>query len=249
MIRFICIAVFLILYLILSIPVFLVEWIIGKFNRRAKDISSLRIVQWGFKVILKMTGVTTTVIGEENVPKDTPVLYVGNHRSFFDIIITYARCPRLTGYVAKDSMLKVPLLSLWMKRLYCLFLNRSDVKEGLKTILTGIDQIKHGISMCIFPEGTRSKSKSETEMLPFKEGSLKMAEKSGCPVIPMALTGTADILENHFPRVKSTHVVLQYGEPILMEDLSKDDRKHLASIVQKKVETMLTDNQSVLSQS
>ena len=63
MIRFICIAVFLILYLILSIPVFLVEWIIGKFNRRAKDISSLRIVQWGFKVILKMTGVTTTVIG------------------------------------------------------------------------------------------------------------------------------------------------------------------------------------------
>ena len=68
MIRFICIAVFLILYLILSIPVFLVEWIIGKFNRRAKDISSLRIVQWGFKVILKMTGVTTTVIGEENVP-------------------------------------------------------------------------------------------------------------------------------------------------------------------------------------
>ena len=64
MIRFICIAVFLILYLILSIPVFLVEWIIGKFNRRAKDISSLRIVQWGFKVILKMTGVTTTVIGD-----------------------------------------------------------------------------------------------------------------------------------------------------------------------------------------
>ena len=81
MIRFICIAVFLILYLILSIPVFLVEWIIGKFNRRAKDISSLRIVQWGFKVILKMTGVTTTVIGEENVP-DEPVLFIGNHRSY-----------------------------------------------------------------------------------------------------------------------------------------------------------------------
>lgn len=100
MIRFICIAVFLILYLILSIPVFLVEWIIGKFNRRAKDISSLRIVQWGFKVILKMTGVTTTVIGEENVP-DEPVLFIGNHRSYFDILLTYSRCRRLTGYVAK----------------------------------------------------------------------------------------------------------------------------------------------------
>ena len=56
MIRLICIVVFLILYLILSIPVFLVEWLIGKFNPQARDISSLRIVQWGFKVILKMTG-------------------------------------------------------------------------------------------------------------------------------------------------------------------------------------------------
>ena len=66
MIRLICIVVFLILYLILSIPVFLVEWLIGKFNPQARDISSLRIVQWGFKVILKMTGVKVSVIGEEN---------------------------------------------------------------------------------------------------------------------------------------------------------------------------------------
>ena len=134
MIRFICIAVFLILYLILSIPVFLVEWIIGKFNRRAKDISSLRIVQWGFKVILKMTGVTTTVIGEENVP-DEPVLFIGNHRSYFDILLTYSRCRRLTGYVAKKEMEKIPLLSTWMKNLYCLFLDRDNMREGLKTIL------------------------------------------------------------------------------------------------------------------
>ena len=96
MFRFIFVAVFLILYLILSIPVFFVEWLIGKFNPHARDISSLRIVQWGFKVILKMTGVKVTVIGEENVP-DEPVLFIGNHRSFFDILLTYSRCKNLTG--------------------------------------------------------------------------------------------------------------------------------------------------------
>lgn len=90
MFRFIFVAIFLILYLILSIPVFFVEWLIGKFNPHARDISSLRIVQWGFKVILKMTGVKVTVIGEENVP-DEPVLFIGNHRSFFDILLTYSR--------------------------------------------------------------------------------------------------------------------------------------------------------------
>ena len=72
MIRFIFVVIFLILFLILTIPVFFIEWIIGKFNRQARDMSSLRIVQWAFKVILKMTGVSATVIGEENIP-DEPV--------------------------------------------------------------------------------------------------------------------------------------------------------------------------------
>ncbi len=57
MFRFICIVIFLILFLILTIPILIVEWIIGKFAPNARDISSLRIVQWGFKVILKITGV------------------------------------------------------------------------------------------------------------------------------------------------------------------------------------------------
>ena len=70
MIRFICVALFLVIFLILSIPVFFVEWIIGKFNREKRDYSSLRIVQWGFKQILKIAGTTVTVIGEENVPKE-----------------------------------------------------------------------------------------------------------------------------------------------------------------------------------
>lgn len=101
MIRVFLIAVFLIVFFLLSIPVFLIEWIIGKFNPRVRDISSLRIVQGAFKVVIFLSGVKLTVIGEENVPKDQPVLYIGNHRSYFDIVLTYARCPGLTGYVAK----------------------------------------------------------------------------------------------------------------------------------------------------
>ena len=150
MIRFICVAVFLILFLILSIPVFFIEWLIGRFNRELRDYSSLRIVQWGFKAILKITGVQATVIGEENIP-DEPVMFVANHRSFFDILLTYSRCRRLTGYVAKKEMEKIPLLSTWMRFVYCLFLDRENPREGLKTILQAIEQIQSGISICIFP--------------------------------------------------------------------------------------------------
>ena len=107
MIRAILALLFAVLYLILGIPVLFVEWIIRKCNRHAADISSLRMVQWAFRVILFICGTKVTVIGEENVPKDQAVLYIGNHRSYFDIIITYARCPRLTGYIAKKDMEKV----------------------------------------------------------------------------------------------------------------------------------------------
>ena len=109
MIRLILILIFVILFLLISIPILFVEWIIRKFNRRAADISSLRIIQWAFKVIAFLSGVKLTVIGEENVPKDQAVLYIPNHRSYFDIVLTYARCPGLTGYVAKDSMRNIPL--------------------------------------------------------------------------------------------------------------------------------------------
>lgn len=244
MIRLILVVLFVILFLLIGIPVLAIEWIIAKFNPYAADLSQLRMVQWAFKVILVLSGTKLTVIGEENVPTDAPVLYIGNHRSFFDIVITYARCPRLTGYVSKLSMKKVPLLSIWMTRLHCLFLNREDIREGLKTILAGIDNIKNGISMCIFPEGTRNKTNDL--LLPFKEGSFKMADKTGCAIVPMALTNSAEIFENHFPFIKSTHVILEYGTPIHLNELDKDTKKKIGAHCHDIIEDMLIKNAALL---
>ena len=244
MIRLILVLFAVVAFLILSIPILIVEWLIGKKNPKLRDESSLHIVQFMFRLIQWLAGTKVTVIGEENVPKDIPVLYIGNHRSFFDIVITYARCPRLTGYVAKDSMKKVPLLSVWMERLYCLFLNRTDIKEGLKTILTGIEQIKNGISMCIFPEGTRNDNPKE--LLPFKEGSFKLALKTGCPIIPIAMTNTPKIYEAQAPLLKKTHVVLHYGKPILPNELDADTKKHIGVYTKCVIEQMLEENEQYL---
>ena len=159
MLRLIITALFLVVFFIFSIPMFGILWIIGKFNKPKKDILALRIVQWAFKVIRFLCGVKTTVIGYENIPKDEPVLFVGNHNSNFDTVIVYSMLPGLTGFVAKKEMEKIPLLHHWMKLLYCLFLDRKNIKEGLKTVLQGIEYIKNGISITIFPEGTRSKDR------------------------------------------------------------------------------------------
>lgn len=244
MLRTIFAFLFLFLFLIIGLPILGVEWIIGKFHKQAADISQLRIVQWAFRVVLFICGTKLTVIGEENVPKDEPVLYIGNHRSYFDIIITYARCPRLTGYISKNSLEKVPLLRIWMKRLHCLFIDRENIKEGLKTILAGIENVNNGISMCIYPEGTRNKT--EEELLPFKEGSFKIAEKTGCAIIPMAISNSAEIFENHFPKMTKTHVVLEYGAPIYPKDLDKETKKKLGAHCQGLLLEMLEKNKSLV---
>ena len=246
MIRFILVVLIVLLYLIVGIPILLIEWLIGKINPRARDISSLRMVQGIFKFILWVTGAKIDYIGHENVPKDQAVLYVANHRSYFDILLTYSRCPLRTGYIAKKEMERYPLLSNWMRYLHCLFLDRKDIKQGLKTILTAIEKVKSGISICIFPEGTRNTNADELELLPFHEGSFKIASKSGCAIIPMAMNNTAEIFEAHMPKIKSTHVVLEYGKPIYVKELSREDQKHLGVYTQNVIHEMLEKNQKLV---
>lgn len=240
MIRFILIVIFVVLFLILTIPILCVEWIVGKFNPHARDVSSLRIVQWAFRVILKMAGVTATVIGEENIP-DEAVLFIGNHRSYFDILLTYIHCKRVTGYIAKKEMERYLTLTTWMKRLHCLFLDRKNPKEGLKTILQAIDDVKNGISICVFPEGTRNRGE-ELSMLPFRDGALKISTKSGCPIIPISMNNTAAIFENHMPKVKKTHVVIEYGKPIYPNELDKETKRHIGDYVENVIRETIQKN-------
>lgn len=244
MIRLILIAVFLVTFLICSIPLLIAEWIIGHFNMDVKNRSSLAIVNWAFRVILFLTGVKVTVLGEDNVPRDKAVLYVANHRSYFDILLTYVRVPRPTGYISKKEMEHYPLLKNWMDNLHCLFLDRQDIKQGLKTILAGIEKLKSGISICIFPEGTRNRVNDT--FLPFHGGSFKLAEKSGCPIIPIAINNAADIFEDHCPRIKKTHVVIEYGAPIYPDRLDKETKKNLAGYVSDQIQTMYFKNKALV---
>lgn len=244
MIRFIASVIFIVSFLIISIPIFLVEVILGLFSKDAKAKSSLAIVNWAFRVVLFITGMDLTVLGEENVPKDKAVLYVGNHTSFFDVVITYVRVPRPTGYISKKEFEKIPLLSTWMKFLYCQFLDRKDLKSGMRMILKCIDLIKHGISICIFPEGTRNRNPDT--IMPFHGGSLKIAKKANCPIIPMVLTNSSALFEQQYPRMKKAHVILEYGTPFYLSDLDIDDQKHIGEYTRNILQEIYDKNKKLL---
>ena len=237
-------AVFVIsLFFILFFPICLLLLLLRKFNRKLASRISQCIVRGAFKASMWPGGMKYTVLGKENVPADTPVLYAANHRGILDAALGYIAVPNLTGFVAKKEIRKVPFLNLWMYNVNCLFLDRSDIKAGLKVILTCIDYIKEGYSILIAPEGTRS---HEKDPLPFKDGSLKPAQKTGCPIIPVAITGTDDLFENHKPWLKKTKVILEFGKPIYLNELDPEIQKHPGAYVREKVIEMLNGHDALL---
>ncbi len=241
--RTIIVGIFLILFFIISIPLFLVEIIIGKFNKQLRAVNSYHIVRFAIKIVLLITGGKYTVLGRENIDKSGTYLYVSNHRSYFDIVLGLATVPTWAGFIAKKEMAKIPFLRIWMQFINCLFLDRDDMRAGLKTMLTGIDYIKGGYSMFICPEGTRNPT---DEMFEFKEGSLKMAEKTGCPIIPVAFTNTESLFEKNGNWVKKAHVIIEYGKPIYVNDLTKEEKKFLGSYTQNIIKDMLIKNNDLI---
>ena len=233
MLRFFGDAIFTIVFLILSIPVIAVEGLIRLFAPKASAVSSQAIVTKAFRIVALIAGVKLTVKGKENIPEGEAVLFVPNHRSIFDIIITYYIMPGQTGYVAKKETSRFPVFSIWMSLMNCQFLDRSDVRKGLKVILKCVDLIKSGVSITIFPEGTRNKGTDDLQ--PFHDGSLKIAEKAGCKIVPMAINNTDQVFEAHFPKIKPTHVIVEFCKPIETAGLSRAEFKEISPKVQAEI--------------
>ena len=195
-----------------------------------------------FQRVLKWIGVTVEVYGVENIPEDEAVLFVSNHRSYFDILVAYVYTPKILGFIAKSEIERIPLLSNWMHLVNCLFLDRKDMKKGLQTILAGIDSVRHGVSIWICPEGTRNKNPDPNNVTEFKEGSLKIAEKSGAKIVPVSISGTAGILEKQYPRMKKGHVIIEFGVPIDIQKVAPEEKKRLGAMARAQIIQMQERN-------
>lgn len=147
--------------------------------------------KWATRLLVK-SGSKINVTGLNNIPSEGPVLIVSNHQSYFDIPLLVSIIELPMGFVAKKELGKLPVISRWMRLIECSFIDRKDLRQSLKAIQQAQKTLKNGQSMVIFPEGTRSKKK---EMSSFKPGSLKLAQKSQVPILPIAIQGTCDIFE------------------------------------------------------
>lgn len=203
-------------------------------QKEAEDFL-LKTVRELSSMILRRAGVKLDVSGLENIPKG-PCCFIANHQGYFDILAILSSINKPMGFIAKKEMEKIPILSTWMKNIKCVFINRENVKEGLKSINQGAENIKNGHSMVIFPEGRRSK---EHSMGKFRNGSLKMATKANAPIVPIAIDGSYKIFEQNNGWIKGGIIKLSIGKPIYVDKLSREEIRQLPDRVRSEIEKNL----------
>lgn len=203
-----------------------------KSEKEYEQYTNAKGKKWA-KFVLKATGLNVIIKGRENII-DGPCLYVANHQSNVDIPLLLAVIDQPLGAVAKKELQTVPVLSYWCSAIGCVFLDRENPREGIKAIQQGTLNLKNGHSMLIFPEGTRSKGK---EIAEFKKGSLRMAIKSGVPVVPITVNGTYKILEGFKDSKKDNKdCTCIIHEPIYTNELSKEELNELVEKCQHIIE-------------
>lgn len=191
--------------------------------------------KWAMKHV-KRSGADVKVYGLENIPKDKPVLFVSNHQGNFDIALFMSYIDKPKGYVAKSEIKKVPLLSTWMEYIHCVFMDRKNMKQSARAIVEGIQTLRSGHSMVIFPEGTRSKG---DKMADLKAGSFKLATKAKVPIIPVTINGSYKLMEANNNMIKPAEVEMYIHPMIETINLSKEDEKDLHNKVQTIIESKL----------
>jgi 1-acyl-sn-glycerol-3-phosphate acyltransferase len=180
------------------------------------------------KLVLKIAGAKVNIIGFENLPKDKTILFVSNHQSNFDIPLLLGCIDIPKGFIAKKELENWPFISTWMKYINCIFMDRDNLRKSAESIVDGINLLKSGYSMVVFPEGTRSKGKPVDE---FKGGSFKLATKSKCLIVPLTINGTYKLLESNKNMIKGANIELIIHQQIDTSKLTKEELETLPETV------------------
>ena len=193
-------------------------------NEAERQAILMCCITWSTNV-LKMFKADVEVIGKENLPEKGPVVFVGNHQGYGDIVLClYAFNRFQTGFLAKATLEKIPWYGKWIKEIRSIFIERDDSRASLKAINEGIELLKQGFSLVVFPEGTRSKG---PEIGEFRKGSLRLATKSGIPIIPFTIQGTYRFFEEKEHVQKGVSMKMIIHPIVKTEGLSKTEIKEL----------------------
>jgi 1-acyl-sn-glycerol-3-phosphate acyltransferase len=183
------------------------------------------------RAILRAAGVTMRIHGAENVPRNEARIYVANHVSWFDVFALASYLPRYR-FIAKKELFKLPIFGPAIRSTAAIEIDRGNRKAAFQAYETAARDVKEGLSVVVYPEGTRGRS---YELRPFKKGPFVLAIAAQVPVVPTIIHGTIAIQPKGSFRIRPGAIDLHFLEPIPTTGLVYSDRDALMQKVWKRM--------------
>jgi 1-acyl-sn-glycerol-3-phosphate acyltransferase len=230
MIRFICLNGFIAIHTIIFC---IWSFIIALIDKEGRLVHLYVAVPWA-KIILWVCGIKVRTEGRENLDAWQPRIYMTNHQSYFDIFALLAYLPVDFKFILKQELMKIPLLGFSMRRAGYIGIEREDPRKAIESINKAAEKIKHGASVVIFPEGTRS---IDGSIQAFKKGGFNLALRSGCDIVPVTICGSYRIVPKGSLKIKKGSFSMHIGKPISVKGY---DKRNVIRLMEQVRDAMLS---------
>jgi 1-acyl-sn-glycerol-3-phosphate acyltransferase len=199
--------------LILAPPMVLISLVsMGKVNR-------VLMRCWGW-LVTRSWGLTFSVTGSEKVVPGTSYIVTPNHQGLADILALVVVFPVPFRWVIKKEILRVPVWGWAVASTGAISVDRSNPQDAMGRLQRGLDKLKGGWSMLIYPEGTRT---PDGRLLPFKKGAFIIGVQTGIPILPVTTNGASKVLPRNTFALRPGHITVTISDPIPTEGLSEPD--------------------------
>jgi 1-acyl-sn-glycerol-3-phosphate acyltransferase len=188
-------------------------------------------VAWA-RMLLRITMVRIDVIGAQRLDPNRHYVLVSNHFSLIDTPVMFGSMPRPFRILARHGLWRIPFLGWHLNRAGHIPVRRERPRDAVAVYPVAAQKIRDGYSLLIFPEGGRTR---HDDMSRFKPGAAYIAIAAQCPIVPMAIVGTREILPPGSSNLRPGRGELRIGEPISTEGLERGDAKELMKRVREEV--------------
>ncbi len=184
------------------------------------------------KTVLFWSGIRYRCHFESDLSGLGSCILMPNHQSLYDIPLLLATLPRETRFLAKESLFRIPIFGWALRTGGFIPVRRGDRRKSYEAIVAAIAGLGDGVSILIFPEGTRT---LDGRLLPFKRGGFLIAARSGLPVVPVGIRGTFAVRPKGRLVIHPGEVEVHYGRPLDPSALDTGNVDELVAEVRSRV--------------
>ena len=208
----------------------MIAFISYPFDRKGK-VGHYYAKLWG-KTALLANRVKVRIEGMEHLNRKGPYIFMSNHQGSYDIFTLLGHLPYQFKWLAKKELFSIPFFGWTMAAAGYISIDRGGTRDTVEAMNEAAQKIHDGMSVVIFPEGSRSPDGS---IQPFKKGGFTLAIKSKIPIVPIAISGSRDIMPKDRLTATSGEIRVFVGHPIEIQHCSLKDRESLMKMVRETI--------------